>query len=201
MTDVGTETNADSEAVGGDLPDESELGGGIVIPGQEDGYDAQEDLKTAIAFDQPVEEVPLVNGRVLKVYAKSEGQNGRTEAAHQVWIEAMQTYHDRIGRKRSWWARRKNTDGALEVFEGLQMEVRSAKYEYFRRIFEDRFREDLHQDLSPEEFLALTPDQQETILSAYRRVNDVTRLLRIIIPNWDKKKALAEAISQRGIRT
>ena len=182
-----------------DIPDEE-----LVDPGEgPDGEQALVRKEQAIQFGLPLGEFSLPSGRILKVYAKSEGQNARINAAFRGWLDAMHLSDGRLSkpvRVRGLWWRRRFLKRQKAVDEALTL-VQAAKAEFFRRIFEDLYDERQHQKMTAGEFLSMGTDIQEGILETWIQGNDVGRLLRWLIPGFEKKKKeLFQEILRDGLR-
>ncbi len=182
-----------------DIPDED-----LLDP--EDGPDGERALvrkEQAIQFGEPLDTFTLSSGRVLRVYAKSEGQNALINAAFRAWMDAMHLSDGRLSKPvkaRGLWWRRRLLRRQEAVEEALTL-VQAAKAEFFRRIFEDLYDEHQHQEMTAGEFLSMSMDIQEGILQTWIQGNDVGRLLRWLIPGFEKKKAeLFQEILRDGLR-
>ena len=145
-----------------------------------------------IVSDRPLASFTLPAGKTLHVWAQSEGQLERIDEAFQAWMDARFRASRSLGRRwRRWKRRRDRVETELTY-------VQSLKYEYFRRLFEEPYIKERHQDLTAEEFLSMPTDLEVAICDTHRRANDVSDLLRAILgPDvFDaKKKTLTSGIS------
>tara|TARA_R110000824_G_scaffold233603_1_gene421929 strand:- start:244 stop:816 length:573 start_codon:yes stop_codon:yes gene_type:complete len=148
-----------------------------------------------ILLDRPIASFILPSGKMLEMYAKSEGQLARIDTAFQDWLSAALKSDRRIKlRSRRFWRRPGKADRALG-------EMQLKKAEFFRRIFEDLYIESRHVDLDASDFLALDLATQGAIVDAFRSGNDAIDIISAMMPsiNSDKKKEdLRSAISPVG---
>lgn len=143
--------------------------------------------------NEPVAEFKVSPTKTLKIYPKPEGQMRPINQALQEWWDA-EAKADRTAttRWRFWFWRR------YRVGESL-LRAQKAKFEMFQLIFADAFDHTKHQELSEDEFLAMTESTQAAIYSAFKRANDGTTLVRAILGDkiFEKKKEDLAPVIQR----
>lgn len=143
--------------------------------------------------NEPIAEFVISPTKTLRIYPKSEGQMRPINQALQEWWDA-EARADRtaISKWRWWWWRR------YSVGESL-MRAQRAKLEMFQLIFADAFDHTKHQELTEEEFMAMTEATQAAIYSAFKRANDGSTLVRSILGDklYEKKKNDLAPVIQR----
>jgi len=160
----------------------------VLLP--EDTQGAEVAKEQAILTGEPVAVIEYGDLK-LPIYPKPQGCFYKIEEATQEYLRALMMY-ERVTRKR-WFGsfRRRVKIDAIE----------RTKYNLLRLIFEDRYNEERHTDLTVAQFLTIPHDVIVAILNAYKDANDVEDILKLLIPNYQKqKKRVAQAITRSFTR-
>jgi len=144
------------------------------------------DKESAILSDRPLAEFTLPNGKVLKIFAKSEGQMILVDMAFQAYLDTLVVIEKRA-RKR-WWRFGSRQRRIKRWLTRSQL----AKAELFRAIFEDQYNEEMHQEFTATDFMSSTMDMQQAIISAYRDANDPSDLIDAMFPEVKKNRIMRQ---------
>lgn len=142
----------------------------------------------AILSGRPVAVFKTPSGKELPVYPKAQGYFYKIEEAANAYIRSLASYDNTLG-SRLWSVR------PFRWFVGFRRRkhitaIESAKYNLLRLIFEDRYNAERNAELTVADFLAMPHDTVLHILDAYRKANDVTDILKRLVPEYEKKKEL-----------
>lgn len=130
---------------------------------------------SAVVYDRPHTQFELPTGRVLYIYSKPEGQLREIDVALQTWLDAERQGERKINKRWRFWRRRR-----LGVHKALT-DIQAAKFAFFCAVFADPYNIEKHQELTPDEFMALPLDMQSAMMAAHREANDPTDLLSAIL--------------------
>jgi len=149
-------------------------------------------LEQQIISGQPVETFSLPSGKRLRVFPKPQGYFYKIDEAIADYLVAL-VHQERL-RSKSVWFRAINTIRRRLAVDKLER----SKYEVLRLIFADEYTPQRHTELTVEEYLTMPHDLVVAILDAFRRANDVSDILRVLIPDYDKKKELQNSVTGRN---
>jgi len=177
------------------LPDEDE--GDLLLDPDNAPSDIShlEAKEAAIMADEPVHWVEIAPDRKVGIWAKSQGQMRVVDLAFGEYFDALAKY-ERTTQKgwRFWNRRRKKQVLAMD-------RVDEAKFKLVEAILEEPYIEGRDQEFTAEDYVALPHDAFVAILKCFRDANNVSDILRAMIPDFDKKKELLlQAVSAAGLR-
>ena len=198
--------------------------------GEIESFDALQDVAdngrsslSTTEEDQIQRESAIINGRPfriffwldyeIRIYPKPQGYFYKIEEAAQRYINAL----GRVQRRMfdPWWTRIPLAGWFVRTVRNYRTHmafdaVEKRKYKLFSLILEDKYFPEFNNDFPKEAFYAMPHDIAVQILAAHRELNDVTDILRELIPGFEdptndpKKKAELEELkletSQSGMR-